>query len=82
MSEFIGRMAEVPFHVDEAAGELLVWRGEVIVAAFPWHSHVHVEGTTLYVFDVRSWRLLGTFGAGTWTRVGNETTHETGEAAR
>jgi hypothetical protein len=73
VSEFVDRINDTPFHVDEAAGAVLVWRGEVVLAAFPWHSHVHVEGATLYVFDVRSWRLLRSFGPGTWTRVGNET---------
>ena len=61
----------VPYLVDEAAGPLEVWRGAVLVRAYPWHSAQQLDGGKLYVIDVPTGRLVGEHEPGTWTRVCN-----------
>lgn len=59
----------IPFAASEAAGDLEVWRGEVIVGAYPWHTHVEYGADRIYVIDVPSGRLVREFRNGTWTKV-------------
>lgn len=62
---------EIAYVADEAAGDLEVWRGEVLIGAYPWHSHARLEGGKLTVVDLRTGRVRHEFEPGTWTKVKN-----------
>lgn len=72
MSEFVGVDPQaVPFVADEAAGDLEVWRGEVLIGSHPWHCHAHVDGGHLYIFDGFHGLRVHDYPPGTWTKVKN-----------
>ncbi|MGH2877875.1 MAG: hypothetical protein ACRDRL_16280 [Sciscionella sp.] len=71
MSEFIGvDHNALPHQVDERAGDLAVWYHGLILARFPWHSHVEIdERGILRILDLESGRWVKEYAPGAWTAV-------------
>lgn len=69
---------EIPYQVSESDGDLEVWRGEVLLFAFPWHTAAISHDGGLVLVDVISGRVVSRVLAGRWTEVRHQSARRSG----